>query len=107
MLTECNLHACSMLPAGASAVLATYPLDLVRTRLAYATEAPPSATQQSGPGRLRHRHPGIFSLLATTAKDEGLLGLLVLPGLGLLALFLGLGLLGVRPGLLLLLGLCL
>ncbi|WIA18383.1 hypothetical protein OEZ85_009845 [Tetradesmus obliquus] len=61
--------------SGASAVLATYPLDLVRTRLAYATETPPPATQQSGPGRLRHRHPGIFSLLATTAKDEGLLGL--------------------------------
>jgi hypothetical protein len=29
----------------------------------------------AGAGRLRHRHPGIFALLATTAKDEGLLGL--------------------------------
>jgi hypothetical protein len=34
--------------AGASAVLATYPLDLVRTRLAYATEAPPAPPTQSG-----------------------------------------------------------
>jgi hypothetical protein len=36
----CPLHA------GASAVMATYPLDLVRTRLAYATEAPPASAQQ-------------------------------------------------------------
>jgi hypothetical protein len=54
--------------AGATAVLATYPLDLVRTRLAYQMEG-----EKSGHG---HRHRAtVRSVLAATVRAEGLAGL--------------------------------
>jgi solute carrier family 25 protein 16 len=55
--------------SGASAVMVTYPLDLVRTRLAWATEAGGSGGSSSG-GQLNIR-----AVVAKTLQQEGAVGL--------------------------------
>ncbi|CAK0741604.1 hypothetical protein CVIRNUC_001337 [Coccomyxa viridis] len=72
--------------AGATAVMVTYPLDLVRTRLAYGMEssnnsrveshsqASSSGAMQQSSGHIRHRHT-IRSVLASTVRSEGIPGL--------------------------------
>lgn len=63
--------------AGATAVLVTYPLDLVRTRIAYMMEAGPRGGQGQKPSlaaALRGRHT-IGGVLMTTLRGEGLRGL--------------------------------
>ncbi|CAL8463278.1 g2812 [Coccomyxa elongata] len=67
--------------AGATAVLVTYPLDLVRTRLAYDTEANGGRRQSgalastSGASAVLRPRPTIRGVLAATVRQEGTLGL--------------------------------
>jgi hypothetical protein len=78
------LRAWRPMPAGAIAVMATYPLDLVRTRLAWATEAPAkqqlvaavNAAGAAAAGRSAPEpHLGIWSILRSTFAEEGVAGL--------------------------------
>lgn len=58
--------------SGATAVLITYPLDFVRTRLAYTMETATTATTASVAG---HGRQTIRNILQETLRGEGLLGL--------------------------------
>jgi hypothetical protein len=67
--------------SGATAVVLTYPLDIVRTRLAYISEGGSIPVEQgtvahaSSRGSIRHHHGTIRTVLHDTLKREGVRGL--------------------------------
>jgi solute carrier family 25 protein 16 len=61
--------------AGATAVLATYPLDLARTRLAVASEAGIGAGRGVAPAAGAAARPSVRSVLAATLAADGAAGL--------------------------------